>query len=188
VSVSTNDLKNGMTLDLDGTLFQVIEFQHVKPGKGGAFVRSKLRNVKTGAVTEKTFNAGVKVGLAIVERKGMQYLYGDGSDYVFMDLDTYDQIHVPGKLVGDAANYLMEGAEAQVSTHEGVPIAVDLPASMVLTITKTDPGVKGDTRTGSMKPATLETGVVVNVPLFVEEGEKVKIDTRTGVYIERVKG
>ncbi|MDP9331301.1 MAG: elongation factor P [Actinomycetota bacterium] len=177
-----------MTLDLDGTLFQIIEFQHVKPGKGGAFVRSKLRNVKTGAVTEKTFNAGVKVGLAIVERKGMQYLYGDGSDFVFMDLDTYDQIHVPGTLVGDAANYLMEGAEAQVSTHEGVPIAVDLPASMVLAITKTDPGVKGDTRTGSMKPATLETGIVVNVPLFVEEGEKVKIDTRTGVYIERVKG
>ncbi len=188
MSVSTNDLKNGMTLDLDGTLFQIIEFQHVKPGKGGAFVRSKLRNVKTGAVTEKTFNAGVKVGLAIVERKGMQYLYGDGSDFVFMDLDTYDQIHVPGTLVGDAANYLMEGAEAQVSTHEGVPIAVDLPASMVLAITKTDPGVKGDTRTGSMKPATLETGIVVNVPLFVEEGEKVKIDTRTGVYIERVKG
>jgi elongation factor P len=188
VSVSTNDLKNGMTLDLDGTLFQIIEFQHVKPGKGGAFVRSKLRNVKTGAVTEKTFNAGVKVGLAIVERKGMQYLHGDGSDFVFMDLDTYDQIHVPGTLVGDAANYLMEGAEAQVSTHEGVPIAVDLPASMVLVITKTDPGVKGDTRTGSMKPATLETGIVVNVPLFVEEGEKVKIDTRTGSYIERVKG
>jgi elongation factor P len=188
VSVSTNDLKNGMTLDLDGTLFQIIEFQHVKPGKGGAFVRSKLRNVKTGAVTEKTFNAGVKVGLAIVERKDMQYLYGDGSDFVFMDLDTYDQIHVPGTLVGDAANYLMEGAEAQVSTHEGVPIAVDLPASMVLAITKTDPGVKGDTRTGSMKPATLETGIVVNVPLFVEEGEKVKIDTRTGTYLERVKG
>ena len=187
MSVSTNDFKNGMTLELDGTLFQIIEFQHVKPGKGGAFVRSKLRNVKTGAVTEKTFNAGVKVGLAIVERKGMQYLYGDGSDYVFMDLDTYEQIHVPAALVGEAADYLIEGAEAQVSRHEGVPIAVDLPASIVLTITKTDPGAKGDTRTGASKPATLETGIVVNVPLFVEEGEKVKIDTRTGVYIERVK-
>ena len=187
MSVSTNDFKNGMTLELDGTLFQIIEFQHVKPGKGGAFVRSKLRNVKTGAVTEKTFNAGVKVGLAIVERKDMQYLYGDGSDYVFMDLDTYEQIHVPGVLVGDAANYLIEGAQAQVSSHEGVPISVDLPASIVLTITKTDPGAKGDTRTGASKPATLETGIVVNVPLFVEEGEKVKIDTRTGAYIERVK-
>ena len=187
MSVSTNDFKNGMTLELDGTLFQIIEFQHVKPGKGGAFVRSKLRNVKTGAVTEKTFNAGVKVGLAIVERKDMQYLYGDGTDYVFMDLDTYEQVRVPRELMGDAANYLVEGGSAQVSTHDGVPIGVELTASMVLTVTRTDPGVKGDTRTGSLKPATLETGVVVNVPLFVEEGEKVKVDTRTGAYIERVK-
>ena len=187
MSVSTNDFKNGMTLDLDGTLFQVVEFQHVKPGKGGAFVRSKLRNLKTGAVLEKTFNAGVKVGLAIVERKDMQYLYGDGSDFVFMDLQTYEQLHVPGELVGEAAGYLVEGGGAEVAVHDGVPISVDLPASMVLTITKTDPGVKGDTRTGAMKPATLETGKVVSVPLFVEEGEKVKVDTRTGQYIERVK-
>ena len=187
MSVSTNELKNGMTLELDGTLFQVIEFQHVKPGKGGAFVRTKLRNLKTGAVAEKTFNAGVKVGLAIVERKDMQYLYGDGEDYVFMDLETYDQIHVPGALVGDAGGYLVEGGQAQVTVHEGVPIGVDLPASMVLTITETDPGVKGDTRTGAYKPAKLETGMVVQVPLFVEEGEKVKVDTRTGEYIERVK-
>jgi elongation factor P len=187
VSVSTNELKNGMTLELDGTLFQIIEFQHVKPGKGGAFVRTKLRNVKTGAVAEKTFNAGVKVGLAIVERKDMQYLYADGIDFVFMDLDTYDQIHVAEQLMGDAAGYLVEGGQAQVSLHDGVPIAVDLAASMVLTITKTDPGVKGDTRTGAYKPATLETGLVVQVPLFVEEGEKVKVDTRSGEYIERVK-
>ena len=187
MSVSTNELKNGMTLELDGTLFQIIEFQHVKPGKGGAFVRTKLRNVKTGAVAEKTFNAGVKVGLAIVERKDMQYLYADGMDFVFMDLDTYDQIHVSEQLMGDAAGYLVEGGQAQVSLHDGVPIAVDLAASMVLTITKTDPGVKGDTRTGAYKPATLETGLVVQVPLFVEEGEKVKIDTRSGEYIERVK-
>ncbi|MGZ6546168.1 MAG: elongation factor P [Actinomycetota bacterium] len=187
MSVSTNDLKNGMTLELDGTLFQVIEFQHVKPGKGGAFVRTKLRNLKTGAVAEKTFNAGVKVGLAIVERKDMQYLYGDGTDFVFMDLETYDQIHVSPELMGDAAGYLTEGGMAQVSMHEGVPISLDLPASMVLAITRTDPGVKGDTRTGAYKPATLETGLVVQVPLFVEEGEKVKIDTRTGEYIERVK-
>ncbi len=187
MSVSTNELKNGMTLELDGTLFQIIEFQHVKPGKGGAFVRTKLRNVKTGAVAEKTFNAGVKVGLAMVERKDMQYLYADGIDFVFMDLDTYDQIHVAEQLMGDAAGYLVEGGQAQVSLHDGVPIAVDLAASMVLTITKTDPGVKGDTRTGAYKPATLETGLVVQVPLFVEEGEKVKVDTRSGEYIERVK-
>src|SRR6185295_8999520 len=187
MSVSTNELKRGMTLDLDGTLFQVIEFQHVKPGKGGAFVRTKLRNLKTGGVVEKTFNAGVDVGLAIVERKDMQYLYGDGDDFVFMDLETYDQIHVPGTLVGDAGGFLVEGGQAQVTVHEGVPIGVDLPASMVLTIVETDPGVKGDTRTGAYKPAKLETGLVVQVPLFVEEGEKVKVDTRTGEYIERVK-
>ncbi len=144
MSVSTNDLKNGMTLDLDGTLFQVIEFQHVKPGKGGAFVRTKLRNVRTGAVIERTFNAGVKVGLAIVERKAMQYLYPDGDDYVFMDLETYEQLHVPGAVMGDVARYLTEGGEAQVATHEGVPISVELPASIVLTVTTTDPGVKGE--------------------------------------------
>jgi elongation factor P len=188
VSVSTNDLKNGMTLDLDGTLFQVIEFQHVKPGKGGAFVRTKLRNVKTGAVLERTFNAGVKVGLAIVERKQMQYLYADGADAVFMDLDSYEQIHVGAELIGDMMKYLTEGAEAQIAMHQGVPIAVELPASVVLAITQTDPGAKGDTRTGASKPATLETGAVVNVPLFVEEGERIKVDTRSGEYIERVKG
>jgi elongation factor P len=188
VSVSTNDLKNGMTLDLDDVLFQVVEFQHVKPGKGGAFVRTKLRNVKSGAVIERTFNAGVKVGLAIVERKGMQYLYTDGADLVFMDMNTYDQIHVGPDIVGDLGRYLVEGAEAQVAMHEGVPIAVDLPASVVLTITETAPGAKGDTKTGAMKPATVETGAVVQVPLFVEEGEKIKVDTRSGAYIERVKG
>jgi elongation factor P len=187
VSVSTNDLKNGMTLDLEGNLFQVIEFQHVKPGKGGAFVRTKLRNVKNGAVVERTFNAGIKVGLAIVERKAMQYLYAEGTDAVFMDLQTYDQVHVPSAIMGEAGNYLSQGGEAQIAMHDGVPIAIDLAASLVLTVTKTDPGAKGDTRTGAMKPATLETGVVVNVPLFVEEGEKIKVDTRTGEYIERVK-
>ena len=187
MSVSTNDLKNGMTLDLEGTLFQVIEFQHVKPGKGGAFVRTKLRNVRSGAVVEKTFNAGVKVGLAIVERKDMQYLYGDGADFVFMDLETYEQVHVPSEVMGDAASYLTEGGSAQVALHEGVPIALDLPASMVLAVKQTDPGAKGDTRTGASKPATLETGLVVQVPLFVEEGEKIKVDTRSGEYIERVK-
>ncbi len=188
MSVSTNDLKNGMTLELDTVLFQVVEFQHVKPGKGGAFVRTKLRNVKTGAVIERTFNAGVKIGLAIVERKGMQYLYTDGSDYVFMDLDTYDQVHVGPEVMGEAGRYLAESAEAQISMHQGAPIAVDLPASVVLAITDTAPGAKGDTKTGAMKPATVQTGAVVQVPLFVETGEKIKVDTRTGDYIERVKG
>jgi elongation factor P len=187
MSVSTNDLKNGMTLDLEGTLFQVVEFQHVKPGKGGAFVRTKLRNVKTGAVVDKTFNAGVKVGLAIVERKEMQYLYPDGADLVFMDLQTYEQLHVAGGVVGDVGRYLMEGGHATVATHRGVPISVDLPASTILAVTETDPAVKGDTRTNALKPATLETGVVVQVPLFVEEGDRVKVDTRSGDYIERVK-
>ena len=188
MSVSTNDLKNGMTLELDTVLFQVVEFQHVKPGKGGAFVRTKLRNVKTGAVIERTFNAGVKIGLAIVERKGMQYLYTDGSDYVFMDPDTYDQVHVGHDVMGEAGKYLAESAEAQIAMHQGAPIAVDLPASVVLAITDTAPGAKGDTKTGAMKPATVQTGAVVQVPLFVETGEKIKVDTRTGDYIERVKG
>ena len=188
MSVSTNDLKNGMTLDLDGTLFQVIEFQHVKPGKGGAFVRTKLRNVKSGAVIERTFNAGVKVTQAIVQRTSMQFLYTDGEDAVFMDLDSYDQIHVPAAVMGEVGRWLTEGAEAQVALHDGVPIAVDLPASVVLEITQTDPGAKGDTRTGALKPATLQTGAVVQVPLFVEAGERVKVDTRSGEYIERVKG
>jgi elongation factor P len=187
VSVSTNDLKNGMTLDLDGALFQVVEFQHVKPGKGGAFVRTKLRNVKTGGVVEKTFNAGVKVGLAIVERREMQYLYPDGGDLVFMSLDTYEQLHVPAQVVGEARSFLTEGGTAQVATHEGVPISVDLPASMALAVSRTDPGVKGDRVSGAMKPATLETGLVVQVPLFVEEGERIKVDTRSGQYIERVR-
>jgi elongation factor P len=187
VSVSTNDLKNGMTLELDGVLFQVLEFQHVKPGKGGAFVRTKLRNVKTGAVLEKTFNAGVKVGLAIVERKDMQYLYRDGDSLVFMDMETYEQVPVPVDIAGGAERYLSEGSTAQVAMHQGNPIAVDLPASLALTITETQPAVKGDTRQAALKPATLETGIVVQVPLFVETGERVKVDTRTGQYIERVK-
>ena len=187
MTVSTNDFKNGMTLDLDGTLFQVIEFQHVKPGKGGAFVRTKLRNVKTGAVVERTFNAGVKVGQAIVERKDYQYLYPEVDDFVFMDLQTYDQIHVPGAIVGDARNYLSESATAQVATHEQVPISVELPASTVLAVTSTEPAVKGDTRNNALKPATLETGLVVQVPMFIEEGARIKVDTRSGAYVEREK-
>jgi elongation factor P len=187
VSVSTNDLKNGMTLELDGTLFNVVEFQHVKPGKGGAFVRTKLRNMKTGAVAEKTFNAGVKVGLAIVERKEMQFLYREGDSVVFMDLESYDQLHVPADVIGDAAAYLSDGATASVATHDGTPISIELPASVSLAVTATDPGVKGDRVSGALKPATLETGLIVQVPLFVEEGDRLKVDTRSGEYIERVK-
>jgi elongation factor P len=187
VSVSTNDLKNGMTLELDGTLFQVIEFQHVKPGKGGAFVRTKLRNVRTGAVVERTFNAGVKVGLAIVDRREMQFLYRDGDGFVFMDTESYEQVNVPAGIAGDTARYLSEGAMATVALYQGNPISVELPASAALKVTQTQAAVRGDTRTNVMKPATLETGYVVQVPLFVEEGERIKVDTRTGTYIERVR-
>ena len=187
MSVSTNDLKRGMTLELDRTLFQVIDFQHVKPGKGGAFVRTKLRNLKTGAVVDRTFNAGVNVGLAIVERKEMQFVYRDGDDFVFMDTESYDQHHVTSGVVGDAANYLTEGATAIVAMHEGSAIGVELPASVVLRVAKTDPGVKGDRVSGALKPATVETGLVVNVPLFVEEGDLVKVDTRSGAYLTREK-
>jgi elongation factor P len=187
VSVSTNDLKRGMTLDLDGTLFQIIEFQHVKPGKGGAFVRTKLRNVRSGAVIERTFNAGVNVGLAIVERKEMQFLYRDGNDFVFMDSGTYDQHAVPGAVVGDAANYVTEGSTAIIAMHGGNAIGIELPASVVLRVTHTDPGVKGDRVSGALKAATLETGLVVQVPLFVEEGDLVKVDTRSGEYLTREK-
>jgi elongation factor P len=187
MSVSTNDLKRGMTLELDGVLFQVVEFQHVKPGKGGAFVRTKLKNARTGAVIERTFNAGVNVGLAIVERKDMQFLYRDGDDFVFMDTDTYDQHQVPASVVGEMANYLIEGSTAIVAMYEGNAIGVELPASVVLSVTKTDPGVKGDRVSGALKPATLETGLVVQVPLFVEEGDRLKVDTRTGEYLTREK-
>jgi elongation factor P len=187
MSVNTNDLKRGMTLDLDGTLFQIIEFQHVKPGKGGAFVRTKLRNLKTGGVVDRTFNAGIDVGLAIVERKDMQFLYRDGQNLVFMDTETYDQHQVPGAVVGDLASYLTEGATAVVAMHQGNAIGVDLSASVVLRVAKTDPGVRGDRVSGALKPATLETGLVVNVPLFVEEGDAIKVDTRTGEYITREK-
>ena len=187
MSVSTNDLKRGMTLELDGQLFQVVEFQHVKPGKGGAFVRTKLRNVRSGAVTDRTFNAGVNVGLAIVERREMQYLYRDGDSFVFMDTGSYEQHPVPADVVGDPASYLTEGFIAVVSMHEGSPLGVELPASVVLRVALTDPGVRGDRVSGAMKPATLETRLVVQVPLFVEEGDLVKVDTRSGEYLTREK-
>ncbi len=182
---TTNDLKNGMTLNLDGQLWGVVDFQHVKPGKGGAFVRTKLKNVLTGKVVDRTFNAGVKVDVANVDRREMQYLYREGDDYVFMDVQDYEQPRIPAATVGDAANYLLEEQTATVAFNDGVPLYVDLPASVELTVSQTDPGVQGDRSTGGTKPATLETGAQVQVPLFITTGEKVKVDTRTGDYIGR---
>ena len=183
---TTNDLKNGLVLNLDGNLWAVVEFQHVKPGKGGAFVRTKLKNVLSGKVVDKTFNAGTKVDTATVDKRDMQYLYKDGEDFVFMDLDTFDQISVPEVTVGDAANFMLENQEAVVATHEGLPLYVELPTSVILEITYTEPGLQGDRSTGGTKPATLETGYQIAVPLFLEQGTKVKVDTRTGDYLGRV--
>jgi elongation factor P len=185
VSVSTNDLKNGMTLNLDGDLWTVLQFLHHKPGKGQAVVRTKLRNVKTGSVQERTFKADEKVGLAIVDRREMQYLYREDDHLVLMDNRTYEQVHVPLEVVGEAASYLVEGASCLVPMHEGTPIGVELPAAVVLTVRDTEPGVKGDRVSGAMKPATLETGATVQVPLFVGQGDRVKVDTRTGEYLSR---
>lgn len=183
---TSNDLKNGMVLNIEGQLWSVIEFQHVKPGKGPAFVRSKLRNVLSGKVVDKTFNAGVKVETANVDRRDMQYLYNDGSGFVFMDSTNYDQITVPAETVGDAANFMLENQLATVALHEGNPLYIELPPSVVLEITYTEPGLQGDRSTGGTKPATLETGYQIQVPLFIENNTKVKVDTRTGDYLGRV--
>ncbi len=184
--ISVNDLKNGITLELDNGLFQVVEFQHVKPGKGGAFVRSKIKNVRTGAVIDKTFNAGIKVEQAIVDRQDMQFLYRDGDDFVFMNTSTYDQMNVPPAALGDAADYLTEQMIAQIALYQGEIIGVEIAASVELAIADTEPGVQGDRVSGARKPATLETGKVVQVPLFVEPGDRIKVDTRSGEYITRV--
>jgi elongation factor P len=183
---TSNDLKNGMTLDIDGQLWNVVEFQHVKPGKGGAFVRTTLKNVLSGKVVDRTFNAGVKVEVATVDKRDMTYLYKEGSDFVFMDAETYDQITVPADVVGSTADYLLENAEVNVALHDGNPLYVELPASVELVISHTDPGLQGDRSTGGTKPATLETGATIQVPLFVTTGEKVKVDTRDGRYLGRV--
>jgi len=183
---TTNDLKNGMTLDLEGQLWNVVEFQHVKPGKGPAFVRTKLKHVLTGKVVDKTFNAGLKIDTATVDKRTMQYLYKEGTDFVFMDTETYDQFHVPAETVGDAANYMLENTDAVVAMHEGAPLYVELPASVELVISYTEPGMQGDRSTGGTKPATLETGAQIQVPLFITTGEKVKVDTRSGDYLGRI--
>ena len=183
---TSNDLRNGMVLLIDGQLWSVIEFQHVKPGKGPAFVRTKLRSVTTGKVVDKTFNAGVKVETANVDRRDMQYLYNDGAGFVFMDLTSYDQISLDDAVVAEAKNFLLENQNAVVALHEGNPLYVELPASVVLEITYTEPGLQGDRSTGGTKPATLETGYQIQVPLFIENNTKVKVDTRTGDYLGRV--
>jgi elongation factor P len=182
---TTNDLKNGLVLDLDGQLWSVVQFQHVKPGKGGAFVRTTLKNVLSGKVVDRTFNAGTKVETATVDKRSMTYLYREGEDFVFMDGDTYEQVQVPSATVGDGAGYLLENTEAMVAMHEGVALYVELPTSVELVISHTDPGLQGDRSTGGTKPATLETGATIQVPLFVTTGEKVKVDTRDGRYLGR---
>ena len=182
---TTNDLKNGLVLNLDGQLWTVVEFQHVKPGKGPAFVRTKLKNVLSGKVLDRTFNAGLKVETATVDKRDMQYLYKDGTDYVFMDVESYEQVQVPAETVGNAANFLLEEQRAIVAMHDGAVLYVELPASVVLEIAHTEPGLQGDRSSAGTKPATLETGYEIQVPLFLEQGTKVKVDTRTGDYLGR---
>ncbi len=182
---TTNDLKNGLVLKIDGQLWTVVEFQHVKPGKGGAFVRTKLKNVLSGKVVDRTFNAGVKVETATVDKRTMQYLYRDGEDFVFMDVLSYDQLHVSADTVGEAASFMLENQEAVVGIHEGSPLFVELPASVALAIEYTEPGLQGDRSSGGTKPARLETGHEIQVPLFITQGETVRVDTRDGSYLGR---
>ncbi len=183
---STADIKNGVVLNIDGQLWSVIEFQHVKPGKGGAFVRTKLKNVVTGKVVDRTYNAGTKIDIENVDRRDFTYLYNDGDGFVFMDASDYDQITVPATVVGDAANFMLENQAVTIALNNGNPLYVDLPASVVLEITYTEPGLQGDRSTGGTKPATVETGYEIQVPLFLETGTKVKVDTRSGDYLGRV--
>jgi len=182
----TTDIKNGVVLKIEGQLWTIIDFQHVKPGKGGAFVRTKMRNVLSGKVVDKTYNAGTKIETATVDRRDYQYLYQDGEDYVFMNLEDYDQITVSGETVGDAAGFMLENQELTIAMHDGSPLYLELPASVILEITYTEPGLQGDRSSAGTKPATLETGKEIQVPLFVEQNTKVKVDTRTGDYLGRV--
>jgi len=184
--VDTSDFKNGLRIELDGEPCTVLYFQHVKPGKGGAFVRTKVKNLRNGKIVEKTFRAGEKLTPADVEDRTMQYLYHDGSSFVFMDNESYDQIPFSDDQIGDAKKYLLENLEVDVLFYKGAPIDIELPAFIVAAVTQCDPGMKGDTAQGATKPATVETGAVVSVPLFIKEGEKIRVDTRTGEYVERV--
>jgi elongation factor P len=184
--ISTNDFRTGLTIDMDGDAYQVIDFQHVKPGKGSPFVRSKLRNLRTGAVIERTFNAGEKIPRARVERREVQYLYKDSESYYFMDMESYDQVQLTEEKLGDAVKYLKENMTMHIVTYQDKPIGVDLPNYVELKVVETSPGIKGDTATGGNKPATLETGYIVTVPLFVNVGDVLQIDTRSGLYLKRV--
>jgi elongation factor P len=183
---TTNDIKNGSVLNIDGQLWNVVEFQHVKPGKGGAFVRTKIKSVTSGKVVDRTFNAGTKIDFATVDRRDFSYLYRDGEGFVFMDTTDYEQTTVPAKVVGDAANYMLENQTVTIATHDGEPLYVELPTSVVLEVTYTEPGLQGDRSSAGTKPATLETGAEIQVPLFLEQGTKVKVDTRDGNYLGRV--
>jgi elongation factor P len=183
---TTNDLKNGMVLKLDGgELWSVVEFQHVKPGKGPAFVRTKIKHVKSGKIVDKTFNAGTKVETATVDKRDMQFSYKDGEDYVFMDTETYEMLHVPPAVLGDAAKFLLDNGQAMLAMHEGEVLYVELPVTVEIVVAHTEPGLQGDRSTGGTKPATLETGAEIKVPLFITTGEKIKVDTRTGDYLGR---
>jgi len=182
---TTNDLKNGMTLDIEGSLWTVVEFQHVKPGKGPAFVRTKLKQVLSGKVVDKTFNAGVKVEVASLEKREMNFLYKEGEDFVFMDNKTFDQMNISAATVGDSARYMLENTEAIVAIHENNPLYIELPASVTLTVTYTEPGIQGDRSSGGTKPATVETGIEIQVPLFIKQDDKVLVDTRDGSYLGR---
>jgi elongation factor P len=185
VTISTNDMRPGQTLDLDGTLFNIVNYQHVKPGKGQAFVKTKLKNVRTGAVVDKTFRADEKVTLAVLDKREMQYLYEDAAGLVFMDNESFEQTHVDPNLLGRARTWLKEGTTAIVPVYEGTPVGAELPASVELEIVETEPGVKGDRVSGALKRATVETGGVVQVPLFFEQGDRIKVDTRSGEYLSR---
>lgn len=183
--ISTADFRTGLTIEYDGGIFQIIEFQHVKPGKGGAFVRSRLRNLRTGAVIDKTFRAGERMEQAVIRRNPMQYLYRAGDDYVFMDMETFDQISLGADAVGEGVKYLKPDMEVSIISFEEETLGVELPNTVELAVSETDPGLRGDTASGGSKPATLETGAVVTVPLFISEGDLIRVDTRSGKYLER---
>jgi len=185
--IDTSDFRNGLSIQVDGEIYTIVEFQHVKPGKGGAFVRTTLKNVKTGAVIDRRFRAGERMEQAVLERKTMQYTYRQGSDYYLMDLDTYEQVPISEELIGSQVKYLKENEQVSVLMHEGRIIGVELPFTVTLEVVETDPGLRGDTASGGSKPAKLETGAVVQVPFFVQIGDRIKVDTRTDAYLERAK-
>ena len=185
--MDTSDFRNGLSIILDGEIYQIVEFQHVKPGKGGAFVRSRLKNLRTNSTLEKTFRAGEKMDQAVLERKKMNFLYNQGEEYVFMDMESYDQISIPAPQLGDSVKFLKDNTEVEVLSHNDKILAVDLPMFMEFEVVETDPGLRGDTASGGSKPAKVETGAMVNVPLFINVGEKIRVDTRTSQYLERVK-